>query len=721
MGNDHTHDSRDDERTVELGRRPFLGALGALGATGTMGTAAGRSAGDSILADHVDEWASPDDPYYASLVDEFQGMGLPPGEFVYAENAADTLAAYEVAGSAATVSSIDPGDDVPFEEAQRVEISGDVTNPWDVTMIGEVPDRAVETGDVLLGVAYFRSPTAGDDSRTEVQYVSKDEDNLSSNMVRNANMPALDTEWTRYFFQIQFDYSSEAGTWWTEIFMGYGQQTVDVGGLALLDFDQDVSLDELPDWQPSYEYPGREVGATWRQQAQDRIDELRKADLEITVVDADGNPVDGADVDVTMQNHEFGFGSAFSVSYYTGDFDYRQTFLENFNKAVPENGLKVPAWEGRYGESLGPQNTRQAISRLTNRGIPIRGHTLLWEEYDWMGISPDLPQEDINETVKQKIEERAAEFSGDLVEWDMHNHPIWQSNIRDDLGQEVLTEWWDVAREADPEAEMYVNEMNIIAGSSYRDAYEDLIQWYQDNEVGLDGIGFMGHFNINSLQPPEEILSVFDRFGEHGVPLQITEFDVQLDDRGSDAQVQAQVDYVRDVLTAAFSHEAVETVMSWGFWAGNHWRPSAAYYDTDWSIRPHGEEYQRLVFDEWWTDESGEADADGNYGLSGFKGDYEITATDGNRSGTATATLSDGGTSVEVAISEAAGTDTPTTTDGSPTATATATDGEPMDEGTATPTATETDGQPGLGILSGLAGIAGLAGYALSRRRDDEE
>ncbi len=651
-----TRDPEGDERVRTLDRRRLLLSGGTLLAAGTAGCSLlDSSSGSPTPTDgsgsdgtsSPSSWPSPDGRYYSGLATELEFEGLPPADILYGESASATLDAYQVHGDGASTSTIDvTDDDLFFEEARRVEVPASVENPWDVTMQGVVEDRAVEAGDVLLGVAYLRSPDGA-----EVQYVAKDEDNLSTNMVRNATQPMLGPSWQRYDFRIQFDYASEAGTWWTELFMGFGQQTVDVGGLALFHFGQGVELDQLPTWQPSYRYEGRAEDAQWRQEAHQRIQDLRTADLTVTVVDDDGDAVEGATVDVAMQEHEFGFGTAIAVNQLPdGDPTYREILLENFNEAVPENGLKTPAWNGQYGTSLGPESTRAAIDWLVDQEIPTRGHALVWEEYDWMGIDPNLSEEEIDEAVKQSITERASEFAGRLPEWDMHNHPIWQDDIRSDIGEEVVPGWWEAASDAAPDATMYANEMNIIAGSSYQRSYDEYITWLLENDVDLGGIGFMGHFGIDDLTPPAELLSTFDRFAEHGVPLKITEFDVELTNRDDPNQVAAQADYVRDVLTAAFSHEAVESVLSWGFWTEQHWIPSAAYWGSDWSIRPHGEEYQRLVLEEWWTEESGETDADGAYATTGFKGEYEITASDGDASNTVSATLSDDGASVEITI-----------------------------------------------------------------------
>lgn len=88
----------------------------------------------------------------------------------------------------------------------------------------------------------------------------------------------------------------------------------------------------------------------------------------------------------------------------------------------------------------------------------------------------------------------------------------------------------------------------------------------------------------------------------------------------------------------------------WGFWEGRHWRPSAALWRRDWSLKPAGEAWIELVREQWWTDESGTTDNDGNYLVRGYCGDYRVTVAHDGRSGTADAVLGREGTAVTVRL-----------------------------------------------------------------------
>ncbi|WP_222915754.1 endo-1,4-beta-xylanase [Natrinema sp. SYSU A 869] len=648
MKETHLHFNKNGSDTPRrtLGRRSVLGSIAALG-TGYVvaSTAAAQS------------WSDIDDPYYATLADDLAARGLPQGEFCYGDSEAETMDAYDVIGDV-EATAIEAPDDLPFNEAMRLEVSDDVSDPWDAILNATVEDRGVEAGDVLLGVAYLREGPA---SATEgvVQYTAKDEDNTETSEVVNAATPSLPREWRRFFFRIEFDYTSDPGDWWTEFFLGYDSQTVDVGGLALLQFGGSVSTDDLPDSDIDFGYDGRAEDAAWRQTARERINEIRRAPLTVTATDENGEPIPDAEVEVEMQEHEFGFGSAVAVDELPSNEQYQDVFLENFNEAVTENGLKRGAWDGEFGSSLGPENTTAAVDWLNQHDVPTRGHTLLWGTYDAMGVDTGQSESEIVAEIESAIRERAAAMDGQLLEWDMHNHPVMYPEITDDLGRERVVDWWSAAIDEAPETPMWVNEGRVLsARNGNREPYHEYLEWLEGIEADIGGIGFMGHFGVDYLRPPADLLELFDEFAAFDVPLKITELDITLNDSMDEDQIAARRDYMRDLLIAAYSHEALESVLHWGFWANQHWRPSAALYDEDWTLRAHGEIYRELVFEEWWTDEAGSTDADGKYTTDAYLGDHEVTVTVGEAQTTESVSLTAPDDTAELTVDIDRATDT---------------------------------------------------------------
>jgi hypothetical protein len=82
---------------------------------------------------------------------------------------------------------------------------------------------------------------------------------------------------------------------------------------------------------------------------------------------------------------------------------------------------------------------------------------------------------------------------------------------------------------------------------------------------------------------------------------------------------------MHDFLTLVFSHPSTDAFLMWGFWDGAHWHADAPIFRQDWSLKPSGEVFLDLVFNEWWTDDVATTAANGVATIRGFKGQYEIT------------------------------------------------------------------------------------------------
>jgi hypothetical protein len=103
-------------------------------------------------------------------------------------------------------------------------------------------------------------------------------------------------------------------------------------------------------------------------------------------------------------------------------------------------------------------------------------------------------------------------------------------------------------------------------------------------------------------------------------------------------------------MTALFSHPMVNGFVMWGFWGGAHWRAGAEMFRTDWTIKPNGQVYQDLVFNQWWTNADGRSDKQGRYVVEGFRGDYAVEVTVNGVTKTVNTTLPKQGTKLTVAF-----------------------------------------------------------------------
>ena len=150
--------------------------------------------------------------------------------------------------------------------------------------------------------------------------------------------------------------------------LGFGIQAFEIAGLAVVNYGP--SADPASLGLAGKSYGGRELDATWRVAAQERIDRFRKANLVVRVTDGRGAPMAGVPVHVKMLRHSFGFGSAITAAGLTGlssdDLKYQDMVERLFNRVVFENDLKWGPWENTSNRT----RVFQALEWLTSRESP---------------------------------------------------------------------------------------------------------------------------------------------------------------------------------------------------------------------------------------------------------------------------------------------------------------------------------------------------------------
>ncbi len=380
------------------------------------------------------------------------------------------------------------------------------------------------------------------------------------------------------------------------------------------------------------------ANADWFSDANKRIEQHRKAPLQVTVQDKQGRPVKGAEIQVHMNRHAFEFGSAVKVAMINDPEKeaYRQKFLELFNSGTFENALKVKAWSGDFGHAVGPDATIKALHWTHSNHIKIRGHAMTGNglrnsSKPFIKIHEEGGKEALIQAVMGAIDDKADRTKFAIDEWDVVNHPVGlQRPGREPegltngrprgqvFGIEESIGWYERSRKNLPQGKLYLNESGILSSPDDSPQLDKYSTWIKHvNDAGLlDGIGLQSHF-----RGKPDILKVearMERMASFGLPLRITEFTIN----GSDEEQQAQ--FTRDFMTLAFSTPLVVGFQVWGFWEGAAFQPPVVMYRVDWSEKPNGAAYRDLVFNQWWTEEAGKTSQQGTFTTSAFLGDYDI-------------------------------------------------------------------------------------------------
>ncbi len=528
-----------------------------------------------------------------------------------------------------------------FAKALRLTVRRVPENPWGFQTHAKcaVP---VKKGEVLLAVFWARAAGAGEEAEGNFVFELARAPYTKSSSFRFECGKA----WAKFYvpFLAAMDYGADDIA--LHFQAGGAKQAMEIGGLRVTSFGHDMALGQLP-YTP-LTYKGRAADAAWRAEAAASIEKERKAQLTIVVRSISGKLLPWAEVRVRQQRHAYGFGSAVAASPLleagTDADSYREIVAHSFNRATVENDLKWPEFEQNRQRAL------DTVNWLRDAGVAVRGHNLLWP--GWTRLPKDVPTLENKPDVLRKrildhVRDEVSAFKGQIAEWDVVNEPVTNTDVQRVLGNGILAETYKAAREADPQAKLFINDYGILshggADIEHQDSYFRTIRELLEAKAPVQGIGMQGHFN-EQLTPVTKLWDILNRFGTLGLPIEITEHDINAWDD------EVMTDYTRDFMTAIFAHPATSGLITWGFWEKRHWIPNAAPWTGAWQLRGHGKVWYDLVYKKWWTSVNTAAGRNGVAKVRGFLGDYTIEVRAGSKTKTAKAKLTKGGAQVEIEL-----------------------------------------------------------------------
>lgn len=518
-------------------------------------------------------------------------------------------------------------DGQPFDWAIRVQVPARTPNGWDVQILTPPTTIPLKKGEHVLAILNARCTDAPDSVGifgARIQACAPSWTGIGSTDV------IVGKEWKRVFIHGQAGKNFGAGEYDISLHLGSQAQTLEFGGIEMINLGTTVEISKLP--FAMITYPGQEPDAPWRRAAAERIDKYRKSDLTVRVVDRDGKPVRGANVHVKMQRHAYGFGTFLENEVMTSagpDADkLREWTLKMFNRCT------TPIYWADWGwANPGVREKYLKCARWAfENKLATRGHCIIYPGWQYLPSAvralernPALLRKRLLEQVGE-VTEATRPFQ--FTEYDVCNELRDLKEIHGLLGRDAVTEWFRTARAHVPDSRMAINENTILTRGGFtkveQDNYAEWIQYLIDNGQGPDVIGMQGHFG-EAVTSPEAVIGILDRFAKFGKKIQITEFDLLTRDE------QGQARYTRDFLTAIFSHPATDAFTVWGFWEGKMWQPLGAMIRKDWTLKPNGQAWMDLVRGEWWTDVTGATGDDGSFATRGFLGDYRIAVTVGGK------------------------------------------------------------------------------------------
>ncbi len=397
----------------------------------------------------------------------------------------------------------------------------------------------------------------------------------------------------------------------------------------------------------------------------DGIEKYRKGDLEVRVVDAQGNPVPNAWVSATQLDRDFKFGF-FDVYSDADPSAWRQAHDDGFNFFTA----------GFYWSSTEPEDDQYDWDLLDNEvGIPkmdeigftIKGHPLIWfYELVMPSYTLELTHRELLDEITEHVSAMVGRYDDTIRAWDVINEAHgWGAaggQTRDQITS-ITRDAVDLVHSLDSGATTIVNASFDFFGESVSserfvpdhdpsfamptpEYFEDLI----DEGVAFDVIGQqmynggcvtlfydLGIYDEPLAVPTYDMAALRDMLGrlseiglpihltEHSVPSQMAEECVDIGYWRNPWSRTAQADYLDAWYTLVFGTPAVQAVTWWDLTDAQSFIKYGGLIDENGQPK---EAYDRLadLMQLWTTDETGVTGEGGISSFRAFGGEYEISA-----------------------------------------------------------------------------------------------
>ena len=506
-----------------------------------------------------------------------------------------------------------------FTNALRVTVTNDPPLEYSDSMTFKPSTDYYTAGDACLWKFYARGISSDDESgMCAVSLICENNDSMHTKCLNEVIYFPADGTWHEVLVPFNIKYPS------LNVRVTHYNQVFELGGFEVFNYEGIVSADRLPSVVNDEEAVSEllDANAKWRSDAIARIEQIRKGNVRIIVKDKNGNLVKNAKVTAQMKEHEFKFGSAVSTLVNSGGntrkAQYRKEFSSLFNTAVSESNHKWKYYNGN--EETAKKLTDTVLNKLGARYY--RGHVLCTDA-DSEDIDMTLPTQSSTDGEKEEYRNKVTEyrntvfskligdFKGQISEWDVLNEATAVHKMKDIYGVDIYKQWYDIARKyAGSDVSLFYNEARIFDENFY-----SLLDEMTAANVDFQGIGLESHLGLRRPTKFEEVLKKVSSYGKR---IMITEYDESI------KNPELEASFMRDILILSFSYENVDGFLMWGFNDSSHWKGNAPIYYEDWTLKESGRQYIDLVYNKWWTRESGSTNALGRFDFRGFYGDYVI-------------------------------------------------------------------------------------------------
>lgn len=246
----------------------------------------------------------------------------------------------------------------------------------------------------------------------------------------------------------------------------------------------------------------------------------------------------------------------------------RSDFSNYWDQITPENEGKWDAMEpSRDNMNWGTMD--QIYDFAQSNGIPFKGHTLVWgsQEPGWVGgLSQNEQREEVEEWIRLFCERYPGATMIDVVNEPDHRPPTFRQALggAGSTGYDWIIWSFETAKRYCPNAKLILNDYNVLRYDT--DNFIKIARVVKDAGY-LEAVGCQAHSLED--QPIAELERNLEKIAELGVPIYISEYDIDL------ADDDQQLAVMERQFPLFYESGWVEGITLWGYIHGNTWVPNS--------------------------------------------------------------------------------------------------------------------------------------------------
>lgn len=283
-------------------------------------------------------------------------------------------------------------------------------------------------------------------------------------------------------------------------------------------------------------------------------------------------PISGFAEKMSQKRPGFLFGAAIAPGPLVSDAGYRE-LLGNFNAVSIENAAK---WQFIHPakDQYNFADMDSLVSAAASAGRTIHGHSLIFGEANpkWLQDLAGDPAA-LQEAAKDHITTIMKRYAGKVTSWDVVNEPLadydtapGQMGLRKNswyqtLGPTYVDTMLRTAHEADPTAQLWINDFGLESDDSRFENMYQLAKGLVERGVPLTGIGFQAHIDSTDTIQGDTMIDT-SKLHERIRRLQ----DIGLKSRFSEVDISSPGEYrvPARIIETCLSEPSCSGVTSWG-------------------------------------------------------------------------------------------------------------------------------------------------------------